>query len=157
MKTGLGQWYLYLRLQRCCLCGSFFPAGSGQTAGVYQDGRLIRTIYLRHAGQTETFEVPGPAGGQYDRGFRRGHKGKRCGLSGRGLCGARAFEGGRRTDYLPAEPAGDCVYRRYARRWRGRGCRREELRDEKAAKLTLAALLTAAGLVVFVIEAQLPP
>ena len=67
------------------------------------------------------------------------------------------FEGGRRTDYLPAEPAGDCVYRRYARRRRGCGLPAEELRDEKAAKLTLAALLTAAGLVVFVIEAQLPP
>ena len=39
------------------------PAGGGQTVGVYQDGRLLRTIRLPHAGQTETFEVPGPAGG----------------------------------------------------------------------------------------------
>ena len=45
------------------LVWKLLPAGSGQTAGVYQDGRLIRTIYLPHAGQTETFEVPGPAGG----------------------------------------------------------------------------------------------
>ena len=37
------------------LVWKLLPAGSGQTAGVYQDGRLIRTIYLPHAGQTETF------------------------------------------------------------------------------------------------------
>lgn len=38
------------------------PGGQGQSVGVYQDGSLIRTIRLPHAGQSETFTVSGPAG-----------------------------------------------------------------------------------------------
>ena len=45
------------------LIWKLLPGGGGQTVGVYQDGELIRTIRLPHAGKTETFEVSGPAGG----------------------------------------------------------------------------------------------
>ena len=45
------------------LAWKLLPAGGGQTAGVYQDGALLRTVTLPHGGEAETFEIPGPAGG----------------------------------------------------------------------------------------------
>ena len=45
------------------LIWKLLPGGGGQTVGVYQDGELIRTISLPHVGQSKTFEISGPAGG----------------------------------------------------------------------------------------------
>lgn len=45
------------------LVWKLLPGGAGNEALVFQDGELIKTIYLPHTGQTETVEIPGPAGG----------------------------------------------------------------------------------------------
>ena len=45
------------------LVWKLLPGGSGHTVGVYRDGELVRTIYLPHTGDPETFEVSGAAGG----------------------------------------------------------------------------------------------
>lgn len=39
------------------------PGGSGKTAGIYQDGELLQTIVLPYTGETKTFQIDGPAGG----------------------------------------------------------------------------------------------
>ena len=45
------------------LLWKLLPGNGGNTVGVYQDGALVKTIYLPHTGETETFEVFGTAGG----------------------------------------------------------------------------------------------
>ena len=45
------------------LVWKLLPGGGGNTVGVYQDGALVKTIFLPHTGDTETFEISGVAGG----------------------------------------------------------------------------------------------
>mgnify|MGYP000850166332 CR=1 FL=1 len=45
------------------LLWKLLPGSGGNTVGVYQDGDLVKTIYLPHTGETETFELSGVAGG----------------------------------------------------------------------------------------------
>ena len=45
------------------LLWNLLPGSGGNTVGVYQDGDLVKTIYLPHTGETETFELSGVAGG----------------------------------------------------------------------------------------------
>ena len=45
------------------LVWKLLPGSGGSTVGVYQDGELVKTIYLPHTGVTETFELSGVAGG----------------------------------------------------------------------------------------------
>ena len=45
------------------LLWKLLPGSGGNAVGVYQDGALVKTIYLPHMGETETFEVFGTAGG----------------------------------------------------------------------------------------------
>ena len=45
------------------LLWKLLPGSGGNAVGVYQDGALVKTIYLPHTGETETFEVFGTAGG----------------------------------------------------------------------------------------------
>ena len=45
------------------LVWKLLPGGGGNTVGVYQDGALVKTIFLPHTGQPETFELSGVAGG----------------------------------------------------------------------------------------------
>lgn len=45
------------------LCWKLLPAGSGTTAGIYQNGTLLETITLPHTGSARTFTVSGVAGG----------------------------------------------------------------------------------------------
>lgn len=42
------------------LVWKLLPDAGGETVGVYQDGKLLMTISLS---QEQTFEIPGPAGG----------------------------------------------------------------------------------------------
>ena len=45
------------------LLWNLLPGSGGNAVGVYQDGALVKTIYLPHTGETETFELSGVAGG----------------------------------------------------------------------------------------------
>ena len=133
-----------------CLLVWLLPRGGGQTALVYQDGTLFYTLDLR---QNRTLTVTGPAGKTIitvaDGEVFVSHAD--CPDQ---VCVQRAAAKKRRADHLPAEPADDRV---------GRECvsDRRAQRDGRAVmrlkKLTLTAVLTAAALVMFVLESQLPP
>ncbi len=45
------------------LVWKLLPGSGGNTVGVYQDGALVKKIFLPHTGETETFELSGVAGG----------------------------------------------------------------------------------------------
>ena len=45
------------------LLWNLLPGSGGNAVGVYQDGALVKTIYLPHTGETETLEISGVAGG----------------------------------------------------------------------------------------------
>ena len=45
------------------LLWKLLPGSGGNAVGVYQDGALVKTIYLPHTGETETLEISGVAGG----------------------------------------------------------------------------------------------
>ena len=45
------------------LVWKLLPGSGGNTVGVYQDGALVKKIFLPHTGETETFEISGVAGG----------------------------------------------------------------------------------------------
>ena len=45
------------------LVWKLLPGSGGNTVGVYQDGTLVKKIFLPHTGETEMFELSGVAGG----------------------------------------------------------------------------------------------
>ena len=137
------------------LLWKLLPGSGGNTVGVYQDGDLVKTIYLPHTGETETFEVFGTAGGNTIEVSKDGVRVVSAGCPDQVCAWSWGIRHG--AVHLPAEPAGHPVPGGCEDGRCGRGRRGKEPAMKKLRKLTLAALLTAAGLVVFVIEAQLPP
>lgn len=47
----------------CLAVWWLLPGRQSQTVGIFQDGVLIKTLTLSPGGETQTFEVSGPAGG----------------------------------------------------------------------------------------------
>ena len=45
------------------LLWKLLPGSGGNAVGVYQDGELVKMIYLPHTGETEMLEISGVAGG----------------------------------------------------------------------------------------------
>ena len=129
-----------------CLALWLLPRGGGETVLVYQDGKLLRTLDLR---QDTVFTVEGPAGENTVT------------VTGGEVFVSQAdcpdqvcvLHGPLRRTGGPAEPA---VHRMGDRGGRGRA-QRNGRAVMKLRKLTLTAVLTAAALVMFVLESQLPP
>ena len=133
-----------------CLALWLLPRGGGETVLVYQDGQLLRTLDLR---QDTVFTVEGPAGENTVT-----------------VAGGEVFVS--QADcpdqvcvlHGPLRRTGGpivCLPNRLSIEWATRGGRGRAQRNGRAVmklrKLTLTAVLTAAALVMFVLESQLPP
>ena len=132
-----------------CLALWLLPRGGGETVLVYQDGQLLRTLDLR---QDTVFTVEGPAGENTVT-----------------VTGGEVFVS--QADcpdqvcvlHGPLRRTGGpivCLPNRLSIEW-ATGADVDAQRNGRAVmklrKLTLTAVLTAAALVLFVLESQLPP